>query len=66
MDKALVVLWESHRNGIINTVTVADNVKQARMIARGLSDSRNRRTDIIPLTGKLLKEMVSVEIPQEH
>lgn len=57
MSKALVVLWESHRDSKTQSVILADNQRQANSIAASLRANRRRRVDVIPLTGATLKTL---------
>lgn len=59
MSKALVVLWESYRDSEPSSVLVADNERQARVIANGLRASRRRRVDVVTLNGDTLRNITA-------
>lgn len=58
MNKHLVVIWESHRDGRAKTL-VADSRPQANLIAESYRNSRRRRVDIVPLSGETLRRITA-------
>ena len=58
MNKHLVVIWESYRDGRANTL-VADSRQQANLIADSYRTSRRRRVDIVPLNRDNLRRITA-------